>query len=250
MACSYTLVAEIVTCLELCYRLSYETCPAVWDTGNVGVTQRLVYVYLLYGVHLRVLQKLGTAPSVNQPYNISGLCLSPASSGRFCHSSSALLQVAVLNNRGMNKKGYGRPTILALSRQGVPNLPGTSKEGVEKGGYIVHGGDKKPDCIILATGKTPPPPAPPPPPPPPRQLSLLSSSSPPLNLCSILSSCVTQQQLLKQVVTFEVVEAFLPLLVWFQFKKQKRRGCSATQCYMVHGTYNTGLHRMLSPFAS
>ena len=59
----------------------------------------------------------------------------------------------MLNNRGMNKKGYGRPTILALSRQGVPNLPGTSKEGVEKGGYIVHGGDEKPDAIILATGK-------------------------------------------------------------------------------------------------
>lgn len=53
----------------------------------------------------------------------------------------------------MNQKGYGRPTILALSRQGVPNLPGTSKEGVEKGGYIVHGGDGKPDAIILATGQ-------------------------------------------------------------------------------------------------
>ena len=63
------------------------------------------------------------------------------------------LQVAVENNRGLNKKGYGRPSILALSRQGVPNLPGTSKEGVEKGGYIVHGGDGKPDAIIMATGK-------------------------------------------------------------------------------------------------
>lgn len=62
------------------------------------------------------------------------------------------VQVAVENNRGINQKGYGRPTILALSRQGVPNLPGTSKEGVEKGGYIVHGGDGKPDAIIMATG--------------------------------------------------------------------------------------------------
>ena len=62
------------------------------------------------------------------------------------------MQVAVENNRGLNKKGYGRPTILALSRQGVPNLPGTSIAGVEKGGYIVHGGDGKPDAIILATG--------------------------------------------------------------------------------------------------
>ena len=64
-----------------------------------------------------------------------------------------MIQVAVLNNRGKNHKGYPRPTILALSRQGVPNLPGTSKEGVEKGGYIVHGGDGKPDAIILATGE-------------------------------------------------------------------------------------------------
>lgn len=73
------------------------------------------------------------------------------------HGSYGLvLQVAVLNNRGMNQKGYGRPSILALSRQGVPNLPGTSKEGVEKGGYIVHGGDEKPDAIILATGKADP----------------------------------------------------------------------------------------------
>lgn len=62
------------------------------------------------------------------------------------------VQVAVENNRGINQKGYGRPTILALSRQGVPNLPGTSKEGVAKGGYIVHGGDGKPDAIIMATG--------------------------------------------------------------------------------------------------
>lgn len=58
------------------------------------------------------------------------------------------------NNRGINHKGYGRPTILALSRQGVPNLPGTSKEGVAKGGYVVHGGDGKPDAIIMATGES------------------------------------------------------------------------------------------------
>ena len=64
-----------------------------------------------------------------------------------------MVQVAVLNNRGKNHKGYPRPTILALSRQGVPNLPGTSKEGTEKGGYIVHGGDGKADAIILATGE-------------------------------------------------------------------------------------------------
>lgn len=45
-----------------------------------------------------------------------------------------------------------RPSVLALSRQGMPNLPGTSKEGVLKGGYIVQGGDAKPDVIFIATG--------------------------------------------------------------------------------------------------
>jgi hypothetical protein len=42
-----------------------------------------------------------------------------------------------------------RPTTIALSRQGMPNLPGCSVEGVEKGAY---GGDATPDCIIIGTG--------------------------------------------------------------------------------------------------
>eukprot|EP00882_Tetradesmus_deserticola_P001309 GHRQ01001417.1.p1 GENE.GHRQ01001417.1~~GHRQ01001417.1.p1 ORF type:complete len:721 (-),score=331.48 GHRQ01001417.1:632-2764(-) len=45
-----------------------------------------------------------------------------------------------------------RPTTIALSRQGMPNLPGCSVEGVEKGAYVVHGGEGKPDCIIIGTG--------------------------------------------------------------------------------------------------
>lgn len=46
-----------------------------------------------------------------------------------------------------------RPSILALSRQNMPNLPGTSIEGTAKGGYIIHdspGG--KPDIILMGTG--------------------------------------------------------------------------------------------------
>ena len=65
-----------------------------------------------------------------------------------------MVQVAVENAKGINQKGYPRPTILALSRQGVPNLPGSSKEGVSKGGYIVHGGEEKPDAIFMATGQS------------------------------------------------------------------------------------------------
>jgi transketolase len=45
-----------------------------------------------------------------------------------------------------------RPSTIALSRQGMPNLPGCSAEGVEKGAYVIHGGEGKPDCIIIGTG--------------------------------------------------------------------------------------------------
>lgn len=64
-----------------------------------------------------------------------------------------MLQAAVLNARGIgNPKGKPRPSTLALSRQAMPNLPGTSIEGCAKGGYIVHGGEGTPDAIVLATG--------------------------------------------------------------------------------------------------
>jgi len=47
-----------------------------------------------------------------------------------------------------------RPTTMALSRQGLPNLPGTSIDGVFKGGYVVQkeaeGG--APDIVLVATG--------------------------------------------------------------------------------------------------
>ncbi|CAN6179550.1 unnamed protein product [Urochloa humidicola] len=55
-------------------------------------------------------------------------------------------KVAVLNRK--------RPSVLALSRQKLPNLPGTSVEGVEKGGYIIcdNSTGNKPDLIVLSTG--------------------------------------------------------------------------------------------------
>ena len=58
----------------------------------------------------------------------------------------------MLNAKGHTPTGKVRPSVMAFSRQGMPNLPGTSKEGCLKGGYIVHGGDAKPDVILLATG--------------------------------------------------------------------------------------------------
>jgi len=45
-----------------------------------------------------------------------------------------------------------RPTTIALSRQGMNNLPGLSAEGVAKGAYIVKDSGSKPDVIIMGTG--------------------------------------------------------------------------------------------------
>lgn len=47
-----------------------------------------------------------------------------------------------------------RPSILALSRQKLPHLPGTSIEGVEKGGYTISDNStgNKPDLIVMSTG--------------------------------------------------------------------------------------------------
>ena len=46
------------------------------------------------------------------------------------------------------------PSILALSRQKLPQLPGTSIEGVEKGAYIIsdNSSGNKPDFILMGTG--------------------------------------------------------------------------------------------------
>ncbi|TVU66964.1 transketolase, partial [Vibrio tasmaniensis] len=47
-----------------------------------------------------------------------------------------------------------RPSILALSRQKLPNLPGTSIEGTARGGYTItdNSTGNKPDVILIATG--------------------------------------------------------------------------------------------------
>ena len=44
------------------------------------------------------------------------------------------------------------PTLLAFTRQNVPNLAGTSIEGVTKGGYIVVDSEGTPDIILIGTG--------------------------------------------------------------------------------------------------
>ncbi|PSB01745.1 transketolase [Merismopedia glauca] len=45
-----------------------------------------------------------------------------------------------------------RPTLLALTRQNVPNLAGSSIEAVAKGAYIADDSEGTPDLLLLATG--------------------------------------------------------------------------------------------------
>ncbi|KAH0465899.1 hypothetical protein IEQ34_006002 [Dendrobium chrysotoxum] len=62
------------------------------------------------------------------------------------NETAGAYKVAVLNLK--------RPSILALSRQKLPQLSGTSFEGVEKGGYIIsdNSSDDKPDLILIGSG--------------------------------------------------------------------------------------------------
>jgi len=46
-----------------------------------------------------------------------------------------------------------RPSVICLSRQGVPNLKGTSIEGVSKGAYVIHeAAEGNPQLIITGSG--------------------------------------------------------------------------------------------------
>uniref|UniRef100_A0ACD5Y4W1 Uncharacterized protein n=1 Tax=Avena sativa TaxID=4498 RepID=A0ACD5Y4W1_AVESA len=60
--------------------------------------------------------------------------------------TSGAYRIAVINRQ--------RPSILALSRQKLPQLEGTSVEGVAKGGYVVsdNSSGNKPDLIVIGTG--------------------------------------------------------------------------------------------------
>ncbi len=51
----------------------------------------------------------------------------------------------------MNSDGH--PTALALTRQNLPQLANSSKEGALKGGYVIEDSEKaEPDAILIATG--------------------------------------------------------------------------------------------------
>lgn len=62
------------------------------------------------------------------------------------NETAGAYRVAILNTK--------RPSVLALSRQKLPNLNGTGIEKVEKGGYILSDNslNNKPDVILIGTG--------------------------------------------------------------------------------------------------
>jgi transketolase len=60
------------------------------------------------------------------------------------NESTGAYRVAISNRN--------RPSVLAFSRQGLPQLAGTSSEGVAKGGYIVSDSDGTPELILIGTG--------------------------------------------------------------------------------------------------
>jgi transketolase len=52
----------------------------------------------------------------------------------------------------IEKANKQAPTLLAFSRQNLPNLAGTSIEGVAKGAYTIVDADGTPDLILIGTG--------------------------------------------------------------------------------------------------
>ena len=62
------------------------------------------------------------------------------------NETAGAYRVAILNTK--------RPSVLALSRQKLTHLNGTSIENVEKGGYILSdsSSNNKPDVILIGTG--------------------------------------------------------------------------------------------------
>jgi transketolase len=60
------------------------------------------------------------------------------------NETSGAYKVAVENRH--------KPTLMAFSRQGLPQLAGSSIEGVAKGAYVLSDSDGTPDLILIGTG--------------------------------------------------------------------------------------------------
>ena len=68
------------------------------------------------------------------------------------NETSGAYKVAVKAATGKRFGNKTRPSLLALTRQAVPNLAGSSIEGVTKGAYILSDSDGTPDLILIGTG--------------------------------------------------------------------------------------------------
>ncbi|NER23377.1 MAG: transketolase [Symploca sp. SIO1C2] len=83
-------------------------------------------------------QPVETIPSLRAIPNL--IVIRPADG----NETSGAYKVAIENRK--------HPTLLALTRQGVPNLDGSSIEGVTKGAYILSDSDGTPEIILIGTG--------------------------------------------------------------------------------------------------
>jgi transketolase len=69
------------------------------------------------------------------------------------NETAAAYKMAIENAYKMNPEGIKRPSLMVLSRQGMPNQPGSSIEKASKGAYVIHGSESEtPDVIVIATG--------------------------------------------------------------------------------------------------
>jgi transketolase len=85
-------------------------------------------------------QPIETIPSLRAIPNLT--VIRPADGNETSGSYKVAIEAANQN----------RPTLLALSRLAIPNLAGTSIEGVTKGAYILSDSDGTPDVILIGTG--------------------------------------------------------------------------------------------------
>ncbi len=60
------------------------------------------------------------------------------------NESSGAYKVAIQNRK--------RPSLMAMSRQNLPNLDGSSIDIVSKGAYVLSGAEETPDIILIGTG--------------------------------------------------------------------------------------------------
>lgn len=69
------------------------------------------------------------------------------------NETAGVYKVAIENIYKQNPAGIVRPSTMVLSRQNLPNQPGSSIEKTSKGGYVIYGDEnEKPDVIVIATG--------------------------------------------------------------------------------------------------